>query len=155
MHWCIIFLKPYSAIKVTIVLLSVCYITALLRELAAKARFKPSTFQTKGVESTNELTCPTLLYRQYFHCIVICLLRHFSVLSSTVFSSVFYVTMLSIQSFHCFVICLLRHCSVLGSTVSSYVCNVTRLSLHRFIICLLRHCSILSFDCLFLCLLRT
>jgi len=60
--------------------------------MAAKARFKYSTFQTKDVDSTNEPTCPTILSLQCFHCFIICLLRHLSVLG-----------------YDCLFLCLLRH----------------------------------------------
>jgi len=48
--------------------------------VAAKTGLKPTTFQTKGVESTNEPPCPTIISLQDFHCFIVCLLRHCSVL---------------------------------------------------------------------------
>ena len=48
------------------------------------------------------------LSQQGFHCFIICLLRHCSVLGFSCL--LFYIS----SSFHCFIICLLRHCSVLS-----------------------------------------
>src|SRR6218665_4007687 len=110
-----------------------------------------------------------------FHCVIICLLRHCSVLGFDFSSFVCYVTilflkvfdcfivyhvtigLLFLQGFHCFIICLLRHCSFSASIVPSSVCNATILFLQGFhcsVICLLRHCSVLGFSCLFVFLLR-
>src|SRR6218665_1978595 len=47
--------------------------------VAAKMGLKPTTFQTKGIKSTNEPPCPTIISLQDFHCFIVCLLRHCSV----------------------------------------------------------------------------
>ena len=101
-----------------------------------------------------------ILCLQGFHCFIICLLRHCSVLGSD-----------------CLFFCFLRHYTISSRVslfqylfVTSLLCSSLRLSLPLFltfailslqgfhcfiiIICLLRHCSVLCFDCLFLCFLR-
>src|SRR6218665_4207800 len=65
-----------------------------------------------------------MLCLQGFHCFIIGLLRHCSVLV-----------------FDCFFLCFLRH-----YTISSRFPLVHSVNL--------RHCSVLGFDCLFLCFLR-
>src|SRR6218665_3033774 len=53
------------------------------------------TFQTKGVESTNEPPCPVFISLQGFYCFIIFLLRHCSVLG-----------------FDCLLRCLFRHYTI-------------------------------------------
>src|SRR6218665_1206293 len=69
--------------------------------VAAKTGLKPTTFQTKGVESTNEPPCPTIISLKDFHCCIACLLRHCCVLG-----------------FDCLLRCLFRH----YTTSSSRAC---------------------------------
>ena len=85
---------------------------------------------------------PTLSLKG-FHCFIIWLLRHGSVLGFDCLFLCSNVTILSLQCFHCCIICLLRHHRLFLK------------GFHCFIICLLRHCSVLGFDCLFFCLLHT
>src|SRR6218665_246696 len=126
--------------------------------LAAKARFKSSTFQTN---LQNKPTCPLhLMSLQGFCCFSSVFLRHCSV-----------------RGFDCLVFCLLRHHAfslrfllVHYLFVTSLLYSGLRLSLplfcyvsvgllpfqgfRCFIIWLLRQCSVQGFDCLFFCLLR-
>src|SRR6218665_1668485 len=116
--------------------------------VAAEARFKSSTFQTKDLESTSEPTCPTILSLRCFHYFIICLLSH------------------------CSVICLLCHCTIYSRFalfhylffaissrfplfhylfVKSLLCSGLRLSLPLF--CYVSVRSFQGFRC-FICLLR-
>src|SRR6218665_785273 len=73
--------------------------------VAAKTGLKPTTFQTKGVESTNEPPCPTIISLQDFHCFIVCLLRHCSVLG-----------------FDCLLPCFFRHYTI-SSAGLALICS--------------------------------
>src|SRR6218665_3600291 len=149
--------SPYYLLKVSIVLLSVCYVTALFLLRLSMPLFLTSLYYFFNVSLVSLSVCyvTALFY------------------ASTVPSSVYHFTTLSLQGFHCFFICFLRrqtiysmfilfHCLFCyvtalfyASTVSSSVSYVTILYIQGFncfIICLLCHCSIIGFAGLFLCI---
>src|SRR6218665_692048 len=94
------FTSLHYLFKVSIVSLSVCYVTAL---------FYASTVSSSISYNTSLYSLFKVSIVSLSVCYVTVLLIGFT----GSFLCIFYVTSLSLQGFHCFIICLLRHCSVL------------------------------------------
>src|SRR6218665_1597511 len=85
--------SPYYLLKVSIVLLSVCYVTALFLLRLSMPLFLTSLYYFFNVSLVSLSVCyVTILSLKGFHCFIICLLRYCSVLC-----------------FDCLCLCFLHH----------------------------------------------